>query len=93
MKEFLCMFSIQSNRSDCSVPGEGAANAEIQFLTGIYWQGFIAVGLTQAVHGTPDISVGDGTELGSVNCLPSGVGPVHHWLDSVQDLRDKRSRD
>lgn len=74
-----------------SVPGEGATDAEIQFLTCVHWQGFIAVRFTQAVHGTPDVSVSDGTELSPENRLLPGVGPFHHGLDGVQDLTDKRS--
>lgn len=74
------------------VPGEGAANAEIQFLTCVHRQGFIAVGFTQAVHGTPDVSVSDGTEFSTKHGLLPGIGPVHHWLNSVQNLEDERRR-
>lgn len=81
----------EENECGGSVPGEGAANAEIQFLACIHRQGFIAVRFTQAVHGTPDVSVSDGTEFSTKNGLLPGTGPVHHWLDGVQNLGDKRS--
>lgn len=74
----------------CSIPGEGTADAEIQFLTCIHRQGFIAVGFTQAVHSIPDVSVSNGTEFSTKNTLFPGIPPVHHWLDGVQNLKDSK---
>lgn len=68
------------------IPGEGTADAQIQLLTGIHGQRLVAVGLSEAVHGVPDVGVRDGAELGSVNSSLPVARLVHHRLDGIQYL-------
>ena len=70
----------------CSVPGECTANAQVQLLPGVYGQSLVTVGLSQLIHGCPDVGVGDGAELGSVDGPFTAVRTVHHRLNGVQDL-------
>lgn len=72
-------------------PCEGTANPEIQLLAGIHRQSFVAIGLSQVIHGIADVCVGDGTEFSSVNRPLRATRFVHDRENSIKNLRKIRN--
>lgn len=71
-------------------PCKGTANPQIQLLAGIHGQSFIAIGLSQVIHGIADVCVGDGTEFSSVNRPLRATRFVHDRKNSIKNLRKIR---
>lgn len=72
------------------VPCESTADAQIQLLPCIHGQGFIAIRVTQAIHGIANVCVSDRTEFCTVNSLLPRAPFVHHGLNGIQYLLGKR---